>query len=324
MSNDPIGFFARSSAASLLMITPEYWHVRSVRSPMAATIRSDSAYFSMQTETINVEGLKIRIARSSVPHKPTVIFLSPLPQSIYCYEALWKTLSGEFDLVAVDLPGFGGSEGNMDLMTFSAQSAFLKKIIEQLKLTDVHIIAPDVAMPVAMHYVMHRNHCAKSIMIGDGPGVLPSADGSLIRKIVGSAFWRAMVRLNGARTFLATATQMGYLHYSMTEAELNDYVKSYQGRIDQVVAYFASYPEGLKELDLKIDILDLPVHVFWGDTDAFLSCENARLLDQRLQNSGLTIFENCGHFSYQDKPDEFVQMIRNWVTEGHRVFASSE
>ena len=320
MATDPLGFIARASAASLLMITPEYWKVRGMRAPGAASVRYEPVSYSIAPEMMTVENLNIRFARSHVPDRPTILFLSPLPQSIYCYEQSWKLLSGDFDLVAIDLPGFGGSEGGMSLMNFSAQSLFLEKLINQLGLKDVHIVAPDVAMPVALHYVLYRNHQAKSILVGDGPGILPSEDGSLIRKIVGSAFWRAIVRVNGARTFLATATEIGYLHYSLTELELRDYVASYQGRVDQVVAYFASYPDGLHEIDFKLDTLTLPVHVFWGDTDAFLSCTNAKTLSDRLQNSEMTVFENCGHFSYQDKPEAFTKMIRDWVMEGHKRF----
>lgn len=319
MASDPFGFMARMSSASLLAITPEYWKVRAARSPGAATLQSDRDTLAIQTSRVTIDGLEIRLARAPKADAPTVLFLSPLPQSLHCYEQTWTHLTGEADLVAVDLPGFGGSEGGMDQMTFAAQSAFLEKIVSHLDLSDVHIVAPDVAMPVALHYVMHRAHAASSILIGDGPGVLPSADGSLIRKIVGSAFWRAMVRINGARTFLATASQIGYLHYRMGAAELQDYVSAYEGRVDQVVAYFASYPEGLKTIDSHIDTLELPVQVFWGDQDAFLGSENARLLHKRLPHSRLTIFEDCGHFCYQDKPEAFTAMVQEWINGGYRT-----
>lgn len=319
MTSDPLGFVARASAASLLAITPEYWAVRAARAAGAATIQYDRNTLEIQTSQTEIDGLKIRFARSHKSGVPTVLFLSPLPQSLHCYEDVWTRLADEADLVAVDLPGFGGSEGGMDKMSFEAQSAFLAKIVSHLELSDVHIVAPDVAMPVALHYVMHRAHVASSILIGDGPGVLPSADGSLVRKIVGSAFWRAMVRVNGARTFLATATQIGYLHYQMGAAELRDYVDAYEGRVDQVVAYFASYPEGLKDVDPHIETLKLPVQVFWGDQDAFLGSENARLLAQRLPHSRLTIFENCGHFCYQDKSEAFSEMVKEWIYGGYRT-----
>jgi pimeloyl-ACP methyl ester carboxylesterase len=33
----------------------------------------------------------------------------------------------------------------------------------------------------------------------------------------------------------------------------------------------------------------------------------------------LTIFENCGHFCYQDKDQEFTQLVQNWITGGYRL-----
>ena len=64
--------------------------------------------------------------------------------------------------------------------------------------------------------------------------------------------------------------------------------------------------------------LDLPVKVFWGDLDQFLVVDNAYRLNQRLKRSELQVFENCGHFSYQDKADEFAEMILGWVSGGYQ------
>ena len=313
MATDPIGLISRLNALSLMLITPEYYKIKRSRIKTANRIDQSPANFAMQLREIQVDGLTIRFARGGNSDGPTILFLSPLPQSILCYDAVWKALAPKAKLIAIDLPGFGGSEGGKDLMSFAAQSAFFAKIVAALDLSDFHVVAPDVAMPVALHYVLHRNHKANSLLIGDGPGILPSADGSLIRKIVGSRFWRMIVNMTGARTFIAGANTLGYLHYSPKAEEVSDYVASYSNRIAQVTKFFKGYPDGLKEIDPYIDSLNLPVHVFWGDHDAFLNADNARELHARLPNSELTIFEHCGHFSYQDKSTEFSTMISSWV-----------
>jgi hypothetical protein len=30
------------------------------------------------------------------------------------------------------------------------------------------------------------------------------------------------------------------------------------------------------------------------------------------------VFERCGHFSYQDKPEELAQMVLDWVGAGYQ------
>ena len=313
MSTDPLGAMARINALSLMLITPEFYRIRKLREAKAAKIDSTSRQFSMQPEHIEIDGLKIRLARSECNNAPTILFLSPLPQSILCYDAVWSQLIGKVNLVALDLPGFGGSQGSKDYMSFSAQSAFLEIFLGTMKLNDVHIVAPDIAMPVALHYAIHRKSRLKSLLVGDGPGILPSADGSLIKKIVGSGFWRTLVRLNGAKTFIAGAMQLGYLHYSPNHNEVEDYVASYSGRIGQVTEFFKQYPHGCKGLTDAIDNLNLPVQIFWGDEDAFLKVENAHILHGRLPNSSIHVFEECGHFCYQDQSSAFADLLCDWV-----------
>jgi len=320
MPKDPIGMLGRLNAASLMMITPEFYKVRSMRAARASKINYTLANFTMKPKHMQLDGLKIRYATGGNPDGPTVLFLSPLPQSILCYDSIWAAMAADANLIALDLPGFGRSEGDMSFMTFAAQSAFLEKFISEMNLTDVHIVAPDVAMPVALHYAMHRDHKAASILIGDGPCILPSDDGSLIKKIVYSGFWRSLVNMTGPRAFISGAIQLGYLHYSPSAEEVADYVASYSGRINQVTAWFKHYPEGLKDIDPYLETLNVPVHVFWGDQDAFLTTDNAARLYKRLPKSALTIFERCGHFCYQDKAVEFTELVRTWVNNGHKLF----
>ena len=79
-------------------------------------------------------------------------------------------------MLAVDLPGFGGSEGRMDQMNFEAQSA-LEAFIEHLGLEDVHLVAPDIAMPVALHYVLHRPIGPRVSSLEMVPGSFPLRTG---------------------------------------------------------------------------------------------------------------------------------------------------
>lgn len=319
MPKDPLGVLGRTNAASLMMITPEFYKLRPKRAKGAGKINHKHADFSIKPANMQLDGLKIRYATGGNPDGPTVLFLSPLPQSILCYDATWSALSASANLVALDLPGFGQSEGDVSHMTFAAQSAFLEKFINELGLSDVHIVAPDVGMPITLHYVLHRDHKAKSIMVGAGPSVQSSVYGSLVRKMIGSGFWRLVFTITGAPAFLSGANQLGYLQYSPSAAEVSDYVASYSGRIGPVTRWFRGYPAGCKDIDPHLATLNVPVHVFWGEHDAFLKADNAKQLHARLPNSALTIFKNSGHFFYQDESDEFTELLRSWINGGNEL-----
>ena len=70
---------------------------------------------------------------------------------------------------------------------------------------------------------------------------------------------------------------------------------------------------------LEPDELREPVQIFWGDLDQFLLVDDARRLHERLRRSQLRVFEHYGHFSYQDKSDEFAEMVLAWVGGGYQA-----
>jgi len=97
------------------------------------------------------------------------------------------------------------------------------------------------------------------------------------------------------------------------QAEVRDYVESYKGRIGPITQWFKGYPQSLETVDPLLEKIELPVQIFWGDLDQLLYVENAKVLERRLPRSRLRVFEKCGHYSYQDRADQFAQMVSIWV-----------
>jgi len=316
-TSKPIGLFDKINSSVLLAVTPEYGKIKAARREGAG--RVDAAFRPpvMQPQYRTIAGVKVRFAEGGKEDGPVVLLLSPLPQSILCYEPIWKIIGKHCRLVALDLPGFGRSEGGMAFMSFDAQSRFLDEFVRTLNLKQVHIVGPDVGMAAALHYVIHREDEAASLVIGDGPAILPTANGSIINKAVNSSFWRMMFRITGAGAFVDGAIRLALVNYGPSAEEIADYVASYKGRIGSITYWFKTYPENLATVDPHLAELELPVKVFWGDLDQFLLVDNAHRLHKRLKRSDLQVFENCGHFSYQDKAGEFAEMILTWVEGGY-------
>jgi pimeloyl-ACP methyl ester carboxylesterase len=315
---DPIGFFGKLNAGVLLTVTPEYRYIKAARSPGAGRAEARETHFAMQPQYRDIGGVKVRYAEGSKKDGPVVLLLCPLPQSILCYDPIWPELTEQCHVVALDLPGFGRSEGGLEFMSFEAQSRFLRQFIETLGLKQVHLVGPDVGMAAALHYVIHQDHDAASLLIGDGPGILPTANGSIIDKAVDSGFWRMMFQITGAKAFVEGAYRLACVSYVPSADEVADYVASYDGRIGPITHWFKTYPQNLATVDPHLAALDLPVQLFWGDLDQFLLVDNAHRLHERLPRSRLRVFERCGHFSYQDKSDEFAQMVLDWIGGGYQ------
>lgn len=216
------------------------------------------------------------------------------------------------------MPGFGHSEGGEEYMNFEAQGRFLQQFIETLDVRRPHLVGPDIGMAAALYYETNLPNEVESLVIGEGPGIMPSRNGSLIEKMVRSGFWRTVFTMAGAGAFVHGASRLGYINYSPNREEVADYIASYTRRVGSVTQWFRNYPSSMATVDPKLAEIDKPVLIYWGDQDQFLLLDNAKRLNQRLKRSRLHVFEHCGHFSHQDKHAEFGAMVSNWVGGGFR------
>jgi hypothetical protein len=82
----------------------------------------------MQPGFRTVEGVQVRYAETTGRAEPSILLTSPWPESVYAFAPIWSSLAQIARLVAVDLPGFGGSERRNDLLSPSAMGEFLARL----------------------------------------------------------------------------------------------------------------------------------------------------------------------------------------------------
>lgn len=313
-----INLYDKFNAAFVSMITPEMSDLNKIRKQSSYSNTPTLAKpFEMPLKFITINGVKIRMSKSIIDskNKETIILLSAFPHSIIAYSPIWNELKKDYNVFAYDLPGFGASETKSVYMSFDFQGDFLNSFIKHFDIENSHIVAPDVGMASALSYVInHKNHI-KSLMIGDGPGALPAIEPSVMKKMVHSGFWRTMFVIAGSGALIESAKNLGNVRYVPNKYELSDYKKSHKGKVANSMKWFKTYPEALKHLDKNIEKIQIPTKIFWGEHEAILDKKNGENLNKRMPNSDLEIFENCGHFVYQDDYPRFIKLIQTWVNK---------
>ena len=70
------------------------------------------------------------------------ILTSPWPESLLAFRKVWDRLAEQFHVVAIDLPGFGQSERQLDLLSPAAMGAFLVQLVREWNSGPVHLRCP--------------------------------------------------------------------------------------------------------------------------------------------------------------------------------------
>ena len=315
-----INLYDKFNAAFVSLITPEMSGLNKIRTQNAYSKKPTlERPFEMPLEFITIEGVKIRMAKSVIDSqkRETIVLLSAFPHTIIAYSPIWDTLKKDYNLYTYDLPGFGASETKSEYMSFNFQGNFLNSFLKYFDIEDSHLVAPDVGMASALSYVTNHKNKIKSLMIGDGPAALPTSEPSIMKKMVHSGFWRTMFIIAGSGALIESAKNLGNVRYVPNKYEISDYKKSHKGKVANAMKWFKKYPEMIKDIDRNHKNIQIPTKIFWGEHEAILHSVNGENLNKRLSNSELEIFENCGHFVYQDDYPKFIRLIQSWV-EKHK------
>jgi pimeloyl-ACP methyl ester carboxylesterase len=266
----------------------------------------------MRTRTVLVDGLRIRYADEQTGNGPVILLTSPWPESLFAFRRVWAALTRTGRVVAVDLPGFGHSEGRPEVLTPSAMADFLHLFIAELGLGAPHLVAPDVGASAALFLAARHPDAVRSLVVGGGGAAYPLDVTGTLADIIAAPGIEVFEGGDIRATIGATVEPVASRDL---EPEIwEDYVSGYEnGRFAQSTRYVRSYPDELPVLRDLLPAIGVPVHVFAADGDPLVPVSNGRYLAERIPGSELTIME-AGHFAWEQVPDQFAALVTGWVT----------
>jgi pimeloyl-ACP methyl ester carboxylesterase len=267
---------------------------------------------TVPTRTVLVDGLTTRYADSGTAEGPVILLTSPWPESLFAFRRVWPALARTGRLVAVDLPGFGHSDGRPDVLTPTAMADFLRLFIGDLGLGTPHLVAPDVGTSAALFLAARHPGAVRSLVVGGGGSAVPLDVAGALADIIAAPGIEVFEGQDIRATVGATVEPVASRDLEPDIWE--DYVSAYEnGRFAQSTRYVRSYPEQLPVLRDLLPSIGVPVRVFASADDPLVPVSNGRYINERIPGSQLTILP-ASHFAWEEVPDQFAGMVADWVT----------
>jgi pimeloyl-ACP methyl ester carboxylesterase len=274
---------------------------------------STSLTTSIRPQFRTLDGLRIRYADSGGSHEPVILLTSPWPESLYAFAPMWATLAEHARLFAVDLPGFGASEGRDELLSPRAMGGFLVRLVAEAELGVPHIVAPDVGTSAALFAAAEHPERFATVVVGSGGTAIPLDLGEPLRSRVLAPDLDEYRRMDPRATVSASIDK---IEGGVPDEIRADYLDSYDGdRYVESMRYVRRYPQELPELAELLPEIATPVTIINGRNDHVVPLANAEFLDDRLPNSRVRIID-AGHFVWEEAPAEYASIILDSVTRG--------
>jgi pimeloyl-ACP methyl ester carboxylesterase len=262
------------------------------------------------------DGVRVRFADTRAAADSTVLLLAPWPESLWAFRRIWDRVAAVGRVVAIDLPGFGHSDGRPDLIAPDTSGAFLARLIEEWGLQAPHVVGPDVGTAAALFLAARAPERVTSLTVGGGAVRIPIEAGGALKQII-EAPSLEVVRGLDARTNIGAAVEAGAA--SDREPDVHeDYVSAYDlGRFAESARFVRHYPEQNPVLRDLLPTITTPTQIVAGRDDDLVPWSNNQYLDDLLPNSELHPLD-AGHFAWEQAAEDYGRLVVDWVGGGYR------
>jgi pimeloyl-ACP methyl ester carboxylesterase len=267
------------------------------------------------------DGVRVRFADNGADSEPTVLLLAPWPESLWAFRRIWGRVSAVGRVVAIDMPGFGQSDGRPDLIAPDASGAFLARLIDEWSLGSPHVVGPDVGTAAALFLAARTPERVTSLTIGGGAVRFPIEAGGALKDII-EAPSLDDVRGLDARTNIGYAVEAAASSDGEPEVH-EDYVSAYDlGRFAESARFVRHYPEQNPVLRDLLPTIATPTQIVAGREDDLVPWSNNQFLHDHLPNSEIHPLD-AGHFAWEQAAEEYGSLVADWVSGGYRRVGAS-
>jgi pimeloyl-ACP methyl ester carboxylesterase len=242
------------------------------------------------------------------PEAPPVVLLSGGFTSSYVWRQLIPMLSPWMRVIAPDLLGSGDSESpeGADL-SVRAHAAHVRELLDGLGVDRFAIAGHGHGGGVAQLVALESNVEALLLVDAIAFDAWPSPR---VREL------RARLDEADPEAWMRTALDLGTRRGRLRDEDVEEYVRPFRGAggAERFVRVAASFDgDGLIGLDPRLEALEIPAFILWGEEDEYVDAAVAERLADVLPRASVALLPGCGHFLLEDAFETVAPLVFQWL-----------
>ncbi len=249
-----------------------------------------------------------------------IVFSHGTPEWSFGWRDLVKGLRGQFRCIAPDLLGFGLSDKPAGAdYSVHAHARRLEQFIEKLELKNLHLVANDFGLSIALAYAIRRPENVQKISFFNGWMRPLQDDPHYARPARWMQTWLGRLlylRFNFPVTVVMPAaygdkkklTPDVHRHYKLAlpTPESRRAAYTFSGELLGASSFWADL---WKQTDR---LADKPVLIFWGMKDSFVPPYELDNWQKALPHARVIRLEQAGHFAQEEEPERMTDALRRF------------
>lgn len=273
---------------------------------------------------VHVANQSIHMVEGGAPGRGSMLFLHGWPESWFAFEQVMLRLCDQIHVVAIDLPGIGGSTGEVLANDKRSLALHIHDLIQALDLREVTLVGHDVGGQIVYAYLHAYPDDLKSAAILNIaiPGVEPWST-----VVANPHIWHfGFHSVPGLPELLVNGHQTAYFSYfyealagpvGIGSRARQAYADAYSrpAALHTGFEWYRAFPtDAADNIEMQDHIVDLPVLYVRGGK------EPGRMEEylEGLRRGGLTdvrsaVIPNSGHFTPSEQPEALADVLLEFV-----------
>lgn len=279
-----------------------YWVYNNWQKDLPAEQMVQDFAFS-DSKFLQIDGLNLhyRVTGNGEP----ILLLHDAGNSLHTWSRWTDTLSRKYQVICLDLPGFGltGPHPRGSYSGFM-YAGILDKFVDSLRLKTFHLAGNGLGAQIAWFYAAEHPTKIKKLVLLNAPGFEQKKSNAILTLARSPILNQAILKIS-PRRFIQISLEENFADdTAVTDSLVDRHFKLFlfpgnrQAFIDRAQVKDNNPPTEF------IEKITAPTLILWGAEDAVISPEHAYEFHKRIKKSELKIYENAGHWVQEEVPME--------------------
>lgn len=270
--------------------------------------------FAEYSKFADIKGVKIHYQEKGAGEP--LVLIHGYTSSTYAWKDLFEPLSEKYRVISIDLKGFGFSEKPDGDYSRRAQGEIVFGLLEHLKIEKAWLAGNSMGGETALNVALNHPEKVKGLILIDSAGVnIPGRESLAPWYLQTPVVGQALIALSLTSDKLV---REGLKKSTFDDAKISDEKVAYfhqflKTRNGQKAAREARIQFALYPVENELGKINVPTLLIWGAEDELIPLQAGKTMNEKIKNSKLVTFENCGHLPQEEMPEKVLTEMTNFI-----------
>ncbi|MGB0840539.1 MAG: alpha/beta fold hydrolase, partial [Chitinophagales bacterium] len=217
-------------------------------------------------------------------------------------------LEQQFRVIRLDLPGFGLSDAEMDMVNpVDMYVRYIHAFLNQLQIKECSLIGNSLGGWIAWEYALKYPKRVQKLALIDAAGFLDEDSIPLAFKMARTPLVNRIVRFAIRKNILEQFLKEVYFDQNRVTPQLVNRYYDLFTKEGNPEAFLVLANSKVKDRTSKLKQIKTPTLIMWGKEDQWIPVEYAYRFHQRLAQNEVIIYDEVGHLPMEEIPEQTAQ-----------------